>query len=111
VGERHVFFKLRDGIDADDDAADRVRKRVLDSFPHAERAGTGGNVGARAALGEKLVDVGHRADIVKLPDIDVIGLEQTERFLDHAHRTIPGAFLGFSGEEGFLPARLQTMPM
>ena len=29
-----------------------------------------------AALGEDLVDVGHGADVVKLPEVDVVGLEQ-----------------------------------
>ena len=52
-----------------------------------------------SALGEDLVDVGHGADVVQLPEVDVIGLEQLERGLDHAHGSIAGPLLGLGGEK------------
>jgi hypothetical protein len=37
-----------------------------------------------AALGEDVVDIGHGADVVQLPQVYMVGLEKLERFLDHA---------------------------
>ena len=60
----------------------------------------------RAALGEDLVHIVHRADVVQLPEIDMIGLQQLERLLNHAHRSIPRALFSLGGEKCFLPPRL-----
>ena len=57
-----------------------------------------------AALGEDLVDIVLRADVVQLPEVDVIGLEQLERLLDHAHGAVARALLGLGGEEGLVAA-------
>jgi uncharacterized membrane protein len=58
----------------------------------------------RAALGEDFVHIGHGADVVQLPEVDVIGLEQLQRLLDHAHGAVAGALLGLGGEEGLVAA-------
>ena len=57
-----------------------------------------------AALGEDRIHVGHGADIVQLPQVHVIGLEQLQRFFDHAHGAVAGALAGFGGEEGLVAA-------
>ena len=63
-----------------------------------------------SALGEDLVDVGHGADIVQLPEVDVVGLEQLQRLFDHRHGAVARAFLGFGREERFVAAALITLP-
>ena len=58
----------------------------------------------RAALGEDLVHVVGSADVVQLPQIDVIGLEQLQRLLDHPHRAVARALLGLGREERLVAA-------
>ena len=53
-----------------------------------------------SALGEDRVDVFGQADVVELPEIDVVGVEELERLLDHAEGAVAGALLGLGGEEG-----------
>src|ERR1035438_10001437 len=56
-----------------------------------------------AALGEDSFDVLHQADIVQLPEVQVIGFEQFERLLQHAQRAIARALLGLTGQKGRCP--------
>src|ERR1039457_3421768 len=63
-----------------------------------------------AALAEHLVDVGHRADVVELPDVDMIGLEQPKRLIEHSERAIAGAILALRRDERFPSAALQDLP-
>ncbi len=53
----------------------------------------------RAALREYRVHVLHQADVVQLPEIQMIGLQQLQGFFDHAQAAIARALLGLAGEE------------
>ncbi len=53
----------------------------------------------RAALGENLVHVVLRADVVQLPKVHVVGLQQLQRLLNHAHRVVARALLGLGREK------------
>src|SRR5450759_698729 len=59
-----------------------------------------------AALGEDLIDVAHGAQVVELPAVQVIRVEQFQGLLQHAKGAVPGALLGLAGEEGLLPPPL-----
>src|ERR1035437_1720369 len=61
-----------------------------------------------AALGEYLIHIEESADVVQLPEVDVISLEELKRLLDHAHGVVARArsmmgtatasLLGFSSD-------------
>src|ERR1035437_6428464 len=55
----------------------------------------------RAALGEYLLDLVVGTDVVQLPKVEVICIEQLQRLLQHAERTGLSAFSRLAGEEGF----------
>ena len=59
-----------------------------------------------SALGEDGVDVFGEADVVELPEIDVVGVEELEGLFDHAQGAFAGALLGLGGEEGLVAAGL-----
>ena len=46
-----------------------------------------------AALGEDLLDLVVGPNVVQLPQVEVIGVQQLERLLQHAQRAIFGALL------------------
>src|SRR5579871_3031269 len=62
-----------------------------------------------AALGKDLIDVGHGADIVQLPEIDVIGLQQLQRSFQHPLRAIASALFRLGSEKGFGSAALHDL--
>jgi hypothetical protein len=41
---------------------------------------------------------------MQLPEVHVVGLEQLQRFLDHAHRIVARPLLGLGGQEGLIAA-------
>ena len=52
-----------------------------------------------AAFGEHFSDVTRRADVMQLPEIQMVGLEQLEGFFQHAERGIARALLGLAGQK------------
>ena len=59
-----------------------------------------------AALGEDRVDVLGQTDVVQLPQIHVIGVQQVEGLFDHAHRAVTRALFGFGGQESLAVGRV-----
>src|SRR5208283_264814 len=62
-----------------------------------------------AALSEDGLDVLGLADVVELPEVEMAGVEQLERFFEHAQGTVASALLGLAGEEGFSTAALHDL--
>jgi hypothetical protein len=63
-----------------------------------------------SALGEDLVDIRHRANIVQLPQVNVIGLEQLERSFDHAHRAVARPLFRLGRQKRIAAAVLHHFP-
>src|SRR5262249_45695199 len=61
----------------------------------------------RAAFAENHVEIVERAQVVELPEIEVIGAEAAQRVVEQAQRTIAGAIVRLRGEEDLLPAFAQ----
>jgi len=60
-----------------------------------------------STFGEDGFDVLREADVVELPEIDVVGVEELEGLFDHAKGGFTGALLRLGGDEGFVAAVLQ----
>ncbi len=41
---------------------------------------------------------------MQLPQVDVVGLQQLKRLLDHAQRAVASALFGLGGDEGLVAA-------
>src|SRR6185436_1665443 len=62
-----------------------------------------------ATLGEGGVQVGPAADVMELPEVEVVGLQALEAALEQSQRAIAGPVIGLAGQEDFLPAPLQGL--
>src|SRR3954451_6540660 len=62
-----------------------------------------------SAFREDLIYIRLGADVMELPYVDVVGLQQSKRFLDHAHRSIARPFFRLRGHERFVAASLQGL--
>ena len=63
-----------------------------------------------SALGEYFIDISHGADVVQLPKVNVIGLQQLQRSIDHLHGTIACPLFRFCCEKASLRRCFMTLP-
>ena len=62
-----------------------------------------------SALGEDAVHVVLRGDVVELPGVEVIGVEQLQALFEQAQRTVAGAVVRLAGQVGFAAAALHHL--
>ena len=63
----------------------------------------------RAALREDLLHLVHLGDVVDLPEVEVIGLQQLERLLEVLERAVARAVVRLAREEDLAPAALHDL--
>src|SRR5579872_6125310 len=64
----------------------------------------------RPAFAEHLLDIAHRTDVVELPDVHMVGLEQFQGLFEHSQRTVTGPVFGLGGDKGLFAAPFQHLP-
>jgi hypothetical protein len=64
----------------------------------------------RSAFAKNLINVFLDSNIMQLPSVNVIGIEQVERYVEVFKRGIAGSLFGLAGDKNVVPAALKTLP-
>ncbi len=57
-----------------------------------------------AVVGEDLIQLLHSADVVQLPEIQMVGLEGVQALFQELERSVPGPVVGLGGQEHLVPS-------